>query len=133
MNFKELAAKYVIQDDRSGEPPWSWEILTPSGSIYPFSENAVAVWTRSKHVARKLAGIGLTVLQSGEEFSFRFDARRLDEIAGIVKARRKRRLNLSQERRADLAARMVHIRKRLEGSNLNAPDTGLKAVFPAKG
>lgn len=78
---------YLVRDDGSGEP----EIPGALGSIYCYSERspALAVLAQTAHAVRKLAELGLKVLQRGDgEASFRFDPQLLPQVAAIIGARK---------------------------------------------
>jgi hypothetical protein len=79
---------YLVRDDGSGDGP---EIPGEWGAIYTYSErgDALAVLAQSTAAVRKLAALGLKVLQRGDgEASFRFELRLLPQVAAIIGARR---------------------------------------------
>ena len=81
---------YLVRDDGSGD---GLEIPGERGAIYPFSVRgeSLAVLAQSTTAVRKLAGLGLKVLQRGDgEASFMFSPDLLPQVAAIIGARRMR-------------------------------------------
>lgn len=113
-NLKEqFGERFVVRDDGSddsnrAERVWCMEIPGKFGTIYPCGLNGdLAVWTGSQRIAVRLRALGLKPLQGGpdaEECSFRFPTRQLETVAGIIQAKRRRRL--SPEARQQLIERL---------------------------
>lgn len=69
---------------------WYIEILCKYGLIYPWGEEDLPVFTSGSITRGKLARLGLKRHQSGDgEAVFRFHRSRLDEVAEIVKPRKR--------------------------------------------
>lgn len=120
-NLRELCGSvFVIRDDGTddserAERVWCLTIPAVYGEVYPCGNNGdLAVWTASQRIARKLAALGLRVVQRGDEVAFRFPPARLDEVARIIQARRRRRV--SPEQAAILAARLRAARSKAVSS-----------------
>jgi len=72
--------------------------------IYPHGENLLAVQCDNRpSIAKRLADLGLRLVQDGDaEKTFVFPVERFEEVAAIVKPRRRRLL--TEEQRAMLAS-----------------------------
>jgi hypothetical protein len=109
---KQFGSKYRISCEESCEQgkhgkkcdPWNAQILCQSGHIYPHSSELLGVSTNSRGpIAKRLAALtGIRVLQDGDDgINAVFSMSEFDQIAEIVKPRRKRQL--SPEHRAKLS------------------------------
>lgn len=122
MNLKQtFGSRYQVWDDGTNDPdrsqrPWCQEIPGRLGVIYPYShDGTLAVRSESAWASRRLADLGLVLRQKGDfEAVFLFPPSRLDEIASIIHAKRRR--VLSPEQRAKQAIILAEARKRLASS-----------------
>jgi hypothetical protein len=83
--------------------PWLYVIPCQRGTIYPHGGSLLAVEVDGRAITRqRLRGLGCTtVIQDGDEsVAVTFDVADIDQIAEIVKPRRKRRLSEEQRRQA---------------------------------
>jgi hypothetical protein len=79
-------------------------------TIYPHGGNTLAVEVDYRPgVCRQLDALGLQLHQDGDgEKTYLFDVSRFDEVAAIVKPRKRKRL--SPEQRAECAERLARVR-----------------------
>ena len=109
-DLREFASRYIVRDDGSQDAPWSLEISGRLGTIYPRSEDGtLAVLATSAHAIRKLTEAGLKVLQRGDgEAVLIFAPKDLDRVAAMIRAKKRRQLNL--EHRAKAVAALARAR-----------------------
>jgi hypothetical protein len=91
--------------------PYLWLIVGRHGEVFLWAPDRLAVSTYKRGgIARRLLGLPYTeVAQDGDDgVTVTFAVEHLDEVAQIVRLRR--RPVLSDERRAELSARMRSIR-----------------------
>ena len=84
------------------EDPWLMIIPGQHGHICPWDETTLAVSTdRRGSVTKRIAALPYaTVVQDGDDgISATFPADRIDEVAQLIKARRRRRLSETEKRR----------------------------------
>jgi hypothetical protein len=112
IDLKALAGnryRITLDESAAGEPladrPWSYRIPCKYGFISVHGPGTLAAWTGSRLKIASLAEApGARVHQRGDrEIRVLFTPDRLDEIARLLGARR-RRPRLSEEHRAKLAA-----------------------------
>ena len=121
----EFGKRYKVRDDGTGDPDriekiWSMEIPHETGSIYPCGFNGdLAVWTRSRRINSKLKALGFLSPSQGTEYasesSWRFNVSKLDEVAVVVKPRKRRQI--SPEQREKLIERLKNHQLRVRSSN----------------
>lgn len=117
VNLAEFCGdRYKVVDDGTDDPcreerPWCMEIQGRYGAIYPygsthFHPDLLAVRVDSPRIwMRDFDHLGLKVRQWGDdEKVFLFPVSMLDEIAGLIKARRRRQV--SPEQKAELLRRL---------------------------
>lgn len=111
-NLRAFAGdRYRVQDDGTqdamrSERAWCLEIPGAHGRIYPLGANGdLGVWTASARIAARLAGMGLRLVQGGEESAFRFPPARFEQVAALIQARKRRQL--TPEQRVARAARLA--------------------------
>lgn len=103
--------RYRVRDDGTSDPvrserAWCLEIPGRHGAIYPLGANGdLGVWTSSARIAARLAALGLRLVQGGEESAYRFPPARLEQVAELIQARKRRRLTAEQAQAA--AARLA--------------------------
>jgi hypothetical protein len=107
---QEFGDRYRVTRDPASTPrgatddPWNQRIPTRSGEIYPFGAELLVVEVEGHRKPRgQLSRLECCKPhQTGDEFgSFRFDAKHFDQIAEIVKPRK--RWQVSEEERQRLA------------------------------
>jgi hypothetical protein len=116
--------KYKVVDDGTddacrAERVWCQEIRGRRGVIYPYGYNgSLAVRfdskTKSKTAAwvTRLLAEGYALVQCGDwEVIFKFDPSKFEYFAGLIQAKRRRRLTPEQRAKAELA--LVRARTRL--------------------
>ena len=92
--------------------PYLWLVVGRHGDVFMWSPELLAVSTHKRGgIASRLRELPCTtVVQDGQDgLTMTFPAQYLDTVADLVKSRR--RPVLSEERRAELSARMKSIRK----------------------
>lgn len=117
VNLAKLCGdRYRVVDDGTEDPcreerPWCMEIRGKYGAIYPygsthFMPELLAVRVDSPRIwIRDFDHLGLKVRQWGDfEKVFLFPVSMLDEIAGLIKAKRRRQV--SPEQKAELLRRL---------------------------
>ena len=121
-NLKMLAGnRYRVVDDGTddsdrAERVWCQEIPGKHGRIFPWGFNGdLAAWTGSARIMRRFEGMGLKAVQGGAESAFRFPVRMLDQVASLIRARRRRQL--SPEQRQRQAVILAGARERLAGTH----------------
>ena len=108
--------KYKVVDDGTddqcrAERGWCQEIRGRNGIIYPYGYNgSLAARFDSKTKTKtnvwvyKLRAEGFTLIQRGDwEVIFKFDPDKIDYIAGLIHAKKKRHLSPEQRVRAEAA------------------------------
>jgi hypothetical protein len=102
---------YTERSRHTVEDPWLMMILCQHGHIYPQGGELLAVSTDKRGgVARRIAQLPfVTVLQDGSDgINATFPVNRFDDVAEIVKPRKRRRL--SPEQRAACTERLSQFR-----------------------
>jgi hypothetical protein len=109
MNLKQLyGSKYRVTTDPSydaekedGKTQWQWryhEIIGKYGTLYPFSENQLAVRFDSIHIANRFSGRGWKVIQDGtDERTALVPKEAATEVLTAIRARKKRQLTPEQK------------------------------------
>lgn len=83
-----------------GDVLWGYEILCRFGKIYPYSSTCLGVSVEGHYyISSRLRRMGLRSIQGYEVFALSLD--QLDDVAEIVKPRRKRPGNLANLSRVD--------------------------------
>ena len=100
----EYGRRYRVRDDGSGETEraekvWCQEIPGRRGIIYPAGGCDLCVSGESRDARRKFEEMGLRLVQGGDEWTFRFHASRLDEVAVVVGSRRRRQVSAEAKAR----------------------------------
>jgi hypothetical protein len=82
-------------------------------TIYPHGGNTLAVEVDYRpSICRKLEALGLQLHQDGDgEKTYLFEMSRFDEVAEIVKPRRRRQCHLTPEQLSDASARLAAFRR----------------------
>lgn len=118
--FETFGDKYAVAWDgaRKGKERDPWLLIVPckNGHISPHGGRLLAVYlsNRSNTVARiKREVASAKPHQQGDrEASILFDVKDFDQVAAIVGARRKRKLNLTDEQRRAIGDRLKNGRDR---------------------
>lgn len=111
---KKYGNKYKVVDDGTNDPcraerVWCQEIRGRHGAIYPYGHDgtlAVRNESRKENIrtsprAKQLEREGLKVIQRGDwEIVFKFEPARIDYIADLIKAKKKRHLSPEQRAKA---------------------------------
>jgi hypothetical protein len=106
--------------------PWMMTIPCQRGTIFPHGGDVLAVEV-SYALAKRLAALGLKVHQDGDrEKTFLFTVERFEEVAAIVKPKRRRRL--SPEQAAKLAAAGAFSRFRAGVQSISSERQGVEVV-----
>lgn len=108
INLKEMLGKrYRITWDEAKEPktkadPWLMQIPCRYGMIYPYGGKLLAVeCDYHPGLGRRLRDLGLVLSQGGDqEKTFLFPMERFEEVAAIVKPKKKRQLTEEQRKMA---------------------------------
>ena len=87
--------------------PWYMMVLCQRGVIYPWGGDLLAVEVVGRRpTVKRLAALGLKQIQDGDESTFVFDVMKFDDVAAIVKPRRRRRVSEAERQRlAELSRR----------------------------
>ena len=123
-NLKQkYGSKYKVvydgtDDSCRAELVWCHEIRGRHGIIYPYGHNgslAVRIEAKTKiknnAVARRLESEGFPVIQRGDwAINFEFMPEQIDYIAGLIKAKKRRRL--SPEQKVQAMAALAKVGKR---------------------
>jgi hypothetical protein len=105
--------------EHRGDGRWYIEVLCRYGLIYPCGETTLLAYA-TRGVKRHLANIGLKRHQTdGDAEVFKFPVERLDEVAAILKPRRKRTVVLTPEQ---IEARRETLRRAREALKTLSPD-----------
>ena len=136
IDLKELAGKryrVALDKSRSDEPSreerlWLYQIPCQRGHIGVWGENTLSAWTDRTPTSKRLEAIpGVKVVQRGDrELQVTFGPERLDAVAELLKARKKRQL--TDEQREKLVARgkaaLISLRTERElRSRIDSQDT----------
>ena len=134
MNLKEVFSKhYRVVDDGTDDPVreervWCQEIRGRYGVIYPYGQDgSLGVTVFSRKMACKLReDFGLeTIQQWDREATLKFPPSLIHQVAGMIKAKKRRQL--SQEQRENLLWRLKGTGKRSGGI---IPDSGKAVLVP---
>jgi hypothetical protein len=97
-----------------GEDAWMMQLPCAGRGItvYPHGGDTLAVEVNHRPgVCRKLEALGLALHQDGDdEKTYLFDVTRFDEVAAVVKPRRRRRCHLTPEQLSDASDRLAAFR-----------------------
>ena len=106
-------AKYKIGWDECYDPkgrpkekldPWYMMVLCQRGVIYPWGGDLLAAEVVGRRpTVKRLAALGLKQIQDGDESAFVFDVGQFDDVAAIVKPRRRRKVSDAQRESAWVA------------------------------
>jgi hypothetical protein len=90
-----LDESYEASDRTRDDRLWCYRIPCKLGHVYVHGPATLGAWTGRRMVVSRLAAVpGVRVRQRGDsEITVVFPADRLDEVAAILKARRRRRLS----------------------------------------
>jgi hypothetical protein len=95
--YEEGAGAQMAQDEQ--EAPWYVEVICEHGLIYPKGKNALLAYS-SAGTKRRVAAIPGTEhhQHDGNAEVFRFPLERLDEVAAILRPRKRRKLDPERAR-----------------------------------
>jgi hypothetical protein len=89
---------HAEKPEHRGDGRWFVEVLCRYGLIYPKGGQTLLAYA-GRGVKRHLAGLGLELHQTdGDAEVFRFPVERLDEVAAILKPRKRRTLDPDRAR-----------------------------------
>lgn len=114
----QLDESYEIGDRSNEEKLWSYRIPCKYGHIGVWGPETLSVYCDRPMVIKRLKQIsGITVRQRGDrELQATFHPDQIDEVATIMKARKRRHVTMSDERKDELRARLAEARSRNTGS-----------------
>ncbi len=102
------------QDTSGVERLWLYRLEGRRGHVYVHSSNELGAWTNNRGMRDRLAALPGSRLHQcrDREWSFILPVKHLDEAAGIVKARRRRRSATKEERARLIATQAPRFRGR---------------------
>jgi hypothetical protein len=107
-----------------GDGRWFVEILCRNGLIYPRGGSTLLAYAKGG-VVRRMVDLGLDIHQTdGSARVFKFSIDRLDEVAAILKPRKRRTVTLTPEQielRRETLRRVHERRKTLSSEGANGP------------
>lgn len=109
--FEEESWWHEPKGEQKAGRVWSQEMRGQNGKVYAKDATALLAYTDRPKTRQNLKQMGLTIHQWGdEEAVFVFQPERLEEVAGVLRLRRKRRM--SQEQRNAAISRLAMTRGR---------------------
>jgi hypothetical protein len=80
---------------------WYKQIPCRYGHIYMHGENSLGAFTDRRRISSRLAKLGQIHQEGDEELSVIVDPARLDEVASLLRARKRRAVLLTETQRAE--------------------------------
>lgn len=124
---RRFGDRYVIQDDGINNPDriervWCQEIPHKTGTIYPCGFNGdLAVWSNSARIMTKLESLGMKRIQGGSESCYRFPVSQFEQVAAIVRPKKRRRLSAEQRTKSIERLKAYQFRPGRPDSKLTSP------------